>query len=674
MFFTELTVENFGPFKGQHRLNLKTVDGSVPKKTLILVGGKNGAGKTTLFEAIRLALHGKRRFGKITQSTYERYLFDWMDKDFNQTTFAESSIRIGIELVRGGKKNLYDVERSWVMNEDGIEESLGILVDGQPPTDMFPEQYQEFLNEIIPLGLADLFFFDGEQIQKLAEEDETGEILANSIRSLLGIDLTSQLRADLKNLIRIKSTGRPSKTLLDEFESAKLSLKNKQLDIDILNQKLAEAEQRISDREHRIEIIENNMSSLGGSYLRQRSELLSKQAEIQESLKTYKELFRKMCEGLLPIALSPSLCIQLKDRIIAEQDSYFASIKSKVILDKKNEINRKLNSSEFDEFLSDPKIKKTSLTTMKKIFSKIIEKSLESDYVTDFQPVHDMTTNRRVELVVSLDTALKDFPSKSSDIASSIREAERLLDTIGEQLERIPDDSIIQPFLVELKKETTELGLGLSDRDSISESLDSAIKSIDENERKLERVSAAIDQFESRSKQMTLAANVRNLLTKFESDLSHAKSERIGEVVTECMNLLSRKTGLCELVEFHPNTYSVGLFGRGGKPIQKRMLSKGEKQILAISILWGLSIVSGRDIPVIIDTPLSRLDSEHRKNIVEEYFPNAGKQVVIFSTDTEVDESSYQIIEENIAQTYHLNSSGDLPTVIEEGYFNFSGV
>ncbi len=72
-------------------------------------------------------------------------------------------------------------------------------------------------------------------------------------------------------------------------------------------------------------------------------------------------------------------------------------------------------------------------------------------------------------------------------------------------------------------------------------------------------------------------------------------------------------------------------------------------------MLWGLARASARPLPAVIDTPMARLDAAHRQHLVERYFPNASHQVVIFSTDTEVDRKYYQDLQPHIARAYHLN-------------------
>ena len=88
--------------------------------------------------------------------------------------------------------------------------------------------------------------------------------------------------------------------------------------------------------------------------------------------------------------------------------------------------------------------------------------------------------------------------------------------------------------------------------------------------------------------------------------------------------------------------------------MSRQRLSEGEKQIFAISVLWGLARASARPLPAVIDTPMARLDAAHRQHLVERYFPNASHQVIIFSTDTEVDRQYYQALQPHIARAYHL--------------------
>ena len=137
-----------------------------------------------------------------------------------------------------------------------------------------------------------------------------------------------------------------------------------------------------------------------------------------------------------------------------------------------------------------------------------------------------------------------------------------------------------------------------------------------------------------------------------------------------CFNQLCRKHGLVKRIEIDPRNFAVTLYDRQNRSIPKAELSAGEKQIYAISMLWGLAKTSGRPLPMIIDTPLGRLDSDHRCRLIEHYFPYASHQVVVLSTDTELDKQNFEMLSPHVSHAYHLaydQIQGS--TKAEESYF-----
>ena len=106
----------------------------------------------------------------------------------------------------------------------------------------------------------------------------------------------------------------------------------------------------------------------------------------------------------------------------------------------------------------------------------------------------------------------------------------------------------------------------------------------------------------------------------------------------------------------------------GVVPIER--LSAAERQLFAISMLWGLALVAGRTLPTIIDTPLGRLDSIHRSLVVDRYFPLASAQVILLSTDEEIDEKLAARLEPAIGRMYKLEYNEEKQvTEILDGYF-----
>jgi DNA sulfur modification protein DndD len=168
------------------------------------------------------------------------------------------------------------------------------------------------------------------------------------------------------------------------------------------------------------------------------------------------------------------------------------------------------------------------------------------------------------------------------------------------------------------------------------------------------------------------ATKVQETLKLFKEKLTLKKLNKLETEVKDCFLYLLHKSNLINRVTIDSDRFKLELYDRTGQLFPKQRLSAGEKQLLAIAFLWGLARVSGRNLPVAIDTPLSRLDSSHRHNLVERYFPTASHQVILLSTDTEIGEKEVNTLREQkaIAQEYLLKyNPHQHQTTIEKGYF-----
>src|SRR5664279_1910128 len=163
---------------------------------------------------------------------------------------------------------------------------------------------------------------------------------------------------------------------------------------------------------------------------------------------------------------------------------------------------------------------------------------------------------------------------------------------------------------------------------------------------------------------------IASVLNEFIVRLRKNKVHLLQEKTFEMYRLLSSRSGLIKDIIIDDKTYEVRITDRSGHDIRKSALSAGEKEVFAVSLLWGLAQTSELKLPIIIDTPLSRLDSTHRDNIVNNYFPNAGEQVIILSTDTEIDNSYYKTLQSHLSGAVSLvfNQQQEL-TTLKTGYF-----
>ena len=168
------------------------------------------------------------------------------------------------------------------------------------------------------------------------------------------------------------------------------------------------------------------------------------------------------------------------------------------------------------------------------------------------------------------------------------------------------------------------------------------------------------------------SAKVQQTLKLFKEKLTLKKLNKLETEVKDCFLYLLHKSNLINRVTIDSDRFKLELYDHNGQLFPKQRLSAGEKQLLAIAFLWGLARVSGRNLPVAIDTPLGRLDSSHRHNLVERYFPTASHQVILLSTDTEIGYKEVTMLRESqaIAREYLLQyNPNSRQTAIKRGYF-----
>jgi len=165
-------------------------------------------------------------------------------------------------------------------------------------------------------------------------------------------------------------------------------------------------------------------------------------------------------------------------------------------------------------------------------------------------------------------------------------------------------------------------------------------------------------------------AKVQQVLSGYQAALMSSKTERLAACIQERLASLWRKGEKAKRVEVCPESFAVTLFDKSDEIIPRKDLSAGEKQMYAVAVLWALADVSERPLPLVIDTPLARLDSEHRERLVNTYFPNASHQVIVLSTDTEIDATLLEQLKPHLSHTVsveHDIEEGE--TRLSEGYF-----
>jgi DNA sulfur modification protein DndD len=215
---------------------------------------------------------------------------------------------------------------------------------------------------------------------------------------------------------------------------------------------------------------------------------------------------------------------------------------------------------------------------------------------------------------------------------------------------------------------------------NVSLNLNDLDKSILEIEITLKEVSTVIESYDAKIREQEKTKNsfeesqkIISLSQKFRKLQIQKKLQQVQIQATNMLKSMLRKHNYIYSIRIDPETFDVLLFDENRERIEKSTLSAGEKQILLLSIIWAIFKCSGRRVPFIFDTLLGRLDKIHKESILKELIPVCGEQVIILSTDTEIDKHHYEIITSHLAKEYTLLFNvTDKTTSVEDHYFSLN--
>lgn len=667
MIFNKLTVTNIGNFAGSYEFSLrpKSPDVMLP---IVLFGGLNGAGKTTIFDAIKLCLYGPEMFGMISIAKYQEYLKQKIHSSQNTAIQPNSAaIIVEFDYSHMGTACTYRVERMWEISGQKILETLTVVKNEKVIDDVERNGWQDFIKEIIPIGLSQLFFFDGEKIQKMMSDDSNDE-LKSSILSLLGLDLVERLQADLKiyrskflKEVSTKSFTKEVVVLESQKNIVEANIRKILDDKAGLENSIAQLSGRISD-------YRNKIAAQGEGYYRNRVSLEEKKNALQHDIESIKDKLREHASGLLPIAVAATISLKLKRQIESESKHNAASMLAGSLNEKYKKIIEWIDSADF------LKSRGVSAVVMKQVKTELKNEMTTlftmDDDLGKINEIYGYSQRQTLEILQAIDKALHIIPSEINSLTDIFEIKFRELQDTVAQLTKVPDDEFIQPMYETLDGLNVELG-GLTEKQAnLNEQQTELSNSLSEIERKLDQLNRKISSSYELDEKLESVLKVEKVLTKYHLRLAKQKIYSLQEEFIQIFRILHRKDDMINRIIIDPQSFAVTLFDCNGKIINKGSLSSGELEIYAMSMLWALAKTSKQKLPFIIDTPLARLDSNHRDNLIEQFFPHASHQMMIFSTNTEVDKQYFDRLQPYIGQAYNLEYCEDSKsTVVKEGYF-----
>ena len=659
MIFLELVLQNFGPYFGKQTINLRPTLSDRPCP-IILFGGMNGGGKTTLLDAIRLALYGHRaQCSTRGNLTYGDFLSQCVNRNTPPT--EKTRIELAFEHIQDDQIVEYRIVRTWEKNPKDGKDTLGIL-DGEWPDYYLANTWDEYIENLLPLGISNLFLFDGEQVKELAELETPPPLVVDAIQSLLGLELAERLAADLDILVTRKKKQLAKTKEIANLEEIEQKINQQKTDLEVIKDKKIDLEKKLKKSQQKQKKAMRKFVSEGGKIAAERSQLEQELKDTELDVDNARQEMVELAGGALPIALISPLLEQAS----SQGDLEILRHEAEIALDAFQERDKRLLNYLDDLSISTDKISK-------------IEEFLNQENLTlkdDINQVNEPWLSADEETLILLENLLRyeieDSLKSARESLTRLKDFEVEIDILEKQLAAAAPPEAYEILATTLQESQTELAraeVAYENSKRDSKKLEDAI-----TQTKKELLSYTDETIERHNIQHIInsSAKVKQTLQLFKHKLTLKKLNKLEREVTECFRYLLHKSDLVHRVAIDTDNFTLFLYNNQGQLVPKNRISAGEKQLLAISFLWGLARVSGRRLPVAIDTPLGRLDSSHRQNLVERYFPAASHQVILFSTDTEISKSEVENLRnlEAIANEYLLKYDAKKnQTNLKKGYF-----
>lgn len=654
MIIKNVQLHNYGPFKGSHSIDLAPP--SIKRVTLI--GGLNGSGKTSIFEAIQLCLFGAQsNLHKENRRahSYNKFLEAKVNRDAPDTTRCSVNLNLNLSDDTDIEEDII-LERSWIKTNKGTKETFEVIRNGMVDVAL-SENWIEFISTIISPTLSKLFLFDGEKILKYAEPAETSKLLIQGIETLIGADLITSLEEDLsllkKNIIKDTSPDLQSELVETEEEIGEII------------KKLKKDESRLMKLKEKNETTKKEYENLETKFRVKGIKSFEKVEKLEAeviNLKTQIALLEKeqvnIVSGVMPLKLVKSNILSVRELAQHSLSQFELSLKVEAWAERDNFIIKSV--SDLPVAQAD-KLKKLLNDSLNKEKERVRNKDMASveSQVFELDAIDEL-----------IDADFKQYKNNKNKLTKLGLN----LESLEKSILRAPDDNNAKEMLLQRDGLIKNLSLAEAEISQLAESIKSSEVSLLRLEGKYKKqFDEKIDALQSSSVQKSQLQKIKvaeKNLASFKKRIVDNSINSFEAQIASKFQFLNRKDSLIHSIQIDKATYIIKAIDKENKIIGLEDLSAGERQLLAISILWSLSEVSKINVPVVVDTPLGRLDSKHREQLITKYFPQAGSQTIILSTDEEIIGKYYKSLKPYIGNEYLCNENKKTKTgQIVEGYF-----
>lgn len=720
MKITRLVLKNFRSYEEETEFNFNTTN----ENNIILIGGKNGAGKSTIFESIKLCIYGPLAYKyQGFNSNYIHKVKANINNNAIKNDKVDSFVAIDIELDENTEKNVYTLTRKWTFNNRKLNETFTVSKNNSDV--LLNEEeltyFENYLKSIVPPNIFEFFFFDGEDLSDFFIGKNSKTHLKQSILSLCNYDTFDIL----KTFILSNSRKNLEANNLNEIDTQKQKYMQLEFDLhglkenrdDILFKIENEINRDIDDLNVMKKELETSFRKRGGLLADEVDSLNKEQSEIEQRRGVINQTIKNFCNEMLPF-------LMLKDKL--------PSLSKQIDNENKNVVYSKIKNKLNDGYISNILRSKLNDNNTINDLTIALSEALLSDIKPDiddesFEVIHNLSNVDSNTVLSNIVNVMNFNPSDILNLFKEIKSLSKRAAKIRSKLQTSLDNKELENYIKDLSHITDTLSAKLEEKNELQNELDKIKVEITKTESDKEKARKNYIKLLQSNNVVDLSAKIMDLLDDIILKLTKQKVIEIQDNFMFIFKKLMRKDNFINDININ-NNYNVTLYVNktynshdienmldnigydemlkklGEKffsdlfkqynvtdknellnklklePMYKYIdlktkvdinnLSNGEKQIYILCLYWSLIKASGMEIPFVIDTPYARIDETHRNNITSDYFPTISNQVIILSTNTEIDENAYKQIKSKINHEYLIQyDDKKRKTNKSEGYF-----
>ena len=716
MIIDKIKLFNFRSYQNVTEFNFSPSN----NKNIVLIGGENGAGKSTLFEAIKICLYGPNAYGYIGPNS--NYLAR-VKSNINDNAFKQNNINCYIELVLSFKEGTalkqYTLHRSWKYIKQRIQENFTITCDNKELSSDEKLYFDKFLKSIIPPSLFDFFFFDGEELSDFFIGSSANNNLKEAVLTLFNYDTFEVLK---KNLLSIQRSNARNNSDLEiaqrDYETLNLEVNKITEELNTLTTRLSDLDTLIEENEIKSAQLDKEFQSGGGLLEEERSKLNSQISQLEFQRLDDNTKIKEFCNDVLPFILVSDL---LEDMI--------SQINNEEALLSYQDLNSKLSTAIIRDAINKVIVIHDDVN-YDLIANNLINSLYDTSMIENVSPILNLSSSQKNSILYFIENIISNKYKLSKDVLNrykNISTRTKKIKAIKDRLNSSVSNEVLNTYLENKASLDAELKQLLTQKATTQTKIELLNSSLTSKEKQLVHLYNRYSELLQTNNVLDLSANLISYLNTLLSTLTAEKIRLIEDefisifskvirkdnyvnsitidenfnttlyinkqyTSTEILNIienvgfdtLTKKYGYKFLQDLYAyynidnntslrkellNDMSFNYINLSTK-VNVKDFSSGEKQVYILSLIWAIVKTSNVEVPFVIDTPYARIDESHRNNLTNIYLPNLSKQVIILSTNEEIDAKLYQTIKPFICDEYLLlYNSEDRKTEVQKGYF-----